>query len=155
MKKYYLKGTDLELPVKGCVVLEVSTLLDAGHIDVKEVLTINSIIEHLAKRINITKGNAEVFLRTLCVANKKALFLLLLKEAALLLDDNYEGHIKYSDEIWVVENNVNKPLLLAKLKSGQEMHDIPFNVIAAFRCKEDTELALNVLKHVIDSMNGK
>lgn len=125
----------------------VAQLLEAGAIEEEWQLSMEDIIEHLDNRINC---DVNVFLENLEKVNKKALFTLLLKEAALVLDNEYEGHIKYADELWGVSMVNYKPFLMTQ-EPGLILNT-DFTKMAAFRCKEDAEAAVEVLKPIINKL---
>lgn len=125
----------------------VAQLLEAGAIEEEWKLSMEDIIEHLDNRINC---DVNVFLENLEKVNKKALFILLLKEAALVLDNEYDGHIKYADELWGVSMANYKPFLITQ-EPGFILNT-DFTKMAAFRCKEDAEDAVEVLKPLIDKL---
>lgn len=125
----------------------VAQLLEAGAIEEEWKLSMEDIVEHLDNRINC---DVEVFLENLEKVNKKALFILLLKEAALVLDNEYDGHIKYADELWGVSMATYKPFLMTQ-EPGLILNT-DFTKMAAFRCKKDAEDAVEVLKPLIDEL---
>lgn len=154
MKKYQFKDTKEKFKLGDIIKLEaladenlVSQLLAGGAIEEIEELTLEDIIEHLDNRIDC---DVEIFLENLEKVNKKALFILLLKEAALVLDNKYEGHIKYADELWGVSIATYKPFLMTQ-EPGLILNT-DFTKMAAFRCKEDAEAAVEVLKPIIDKL---
>lgn len=154
MKKYQFKDTKEKFKLGDIIKLEaladenlVHQLLAGGAIEEIEELTLEDIIEHLDNRIDC---DVEIFLENLEKVNKKALFILLLKEAALVLDNKYEGHIKYADELWGVSIATYKPFLMTQ-EPGLILNT-DFTKMAAFRCKEDAEAAIEVLKPIIDKL---
>ena len=154
MKKYQFKDTKEKFKLGDIIKLEaladenlVHQLLAGGDIEEIEELTLEDIIEHLDNRIDC---DVEIFLENLEKVNKKALFILLLKEAALVLDNKYEGHIKYADELWGISMVNYKPFLMTQ-EPGLILNT-DFTKMAAFRCKEDAEAAVEVLKPIIDKL---
>lgn len=125
----------------------VAQLLEAGVIEEEWKLSMEDIVEHLDNRINC---DVNIFLENLEKVNKKALFILLLKEAALILDNEYDGHIKYADELWGVSMATYKPFLMTQ-EPGLILNT-DFTKMAAFRCKEDAEAAIEVLKPLINKL---
>ena len=125
----------------------VAQLLEAGAIEEEWKLSMDDIVEHLDNRINC---DVHVFLENLEKVNKKALFILLLKEAALVLDNEYDGHIKYADELWGVSMATYKPFLMTQ-EPGLILNT-DFTKMAAFRCKEDAEAAIEVLEPIINTL---
>ena len=89
MKKYRFINSEESFEIGDHVYLQVladenlvAQLLEAGVIEEEWKLSMEDIVEHLDNRINC---DVNVFLENLEKANKKALFILLLKEAALVL----------------------------------------------------------------------
>lgn len=154
MKKYRFINSEESFEIGEHINLQVladenliALLLEAGVIEEEWKLSMEDIVEHLDNRINC---DVEVFLENLEKVNKKALFILLLKEAALVLDNEYDGHIKYADELWGVSMATYKPFLMTQ-EPGLILNT-DFTKIAAFRCKEDADDAVEVLKPLIDKL---
>ena len=154
MKKYRFVDSEESFEIGEHINLQVladenlvAQLLEAGIIEEEWKLSMEDIIEHLDNRINC---DVEVFLENLEKVNKKALFILLLKEAALVLDNEYDGHIKYADELWGVGMATYKPFLMTQ-EPGLILNT-NFTKFAAFRSKEDAEEAVEVLKPIIDKL---
>ena len=154
MKKYRFINSEESFEIGEHINLQVladenlvALLLEAGVIEEEWKLSIEDIVEHLDNRINC---DVNVFLENLEKVNKKALFILLLKEAALVLDNEYDGHIKYADELWGVSMATYKPFLMTQ-EPGLILNT-DFTKMAAFRCKKDAEDAVEVLKPLIDKL---
>ena len=154
MKKYRFINSEESFEIGEHINLQVvadenliAQLLEAGVIEEEWKLSMEDIVEHLDNRINC---DVEVFLENLEKVNKKALFILLLKEAALVLDNEYDGHIKYADELWGVSMATYKPFLMTQ-EPGLILNT-DFTKMAAFRCKEDADDAVEVLKPLIDKL---
>ena len=154
MKKYHFIDSEESFEIGDQINLQVladenlvAQLLEAGVIEEEWELSMDDIVEHLDNRINC---DVHVFLENLEKVNKKALFILLLKEAALVLDNEYDGHIKYADELWGVSMATYKPFLMTQ-EPGLILNT-DFTKMAAFRCKKDAEDAVEVLKPLIDKL---
>lgn len=154
MKKYRFINSEESFEIGEYINLQVladenlvAQLLESGVIEEEWKLSMEDIVEHLDNRINC---DVNVFLENLEKVNKKALFILLLKEAALVLDNEYDGHIKYADELWGVSMATYKPFLMTQ-EPGLILNT-DFTKMAAFRCKEDAEDAVEVLKPLIDKL---
>lgn len=154
MKKYHFINSEESFEIGEHINLQVladenlvAQLLKAGVIEEEWKLSMEDIVEHLDNRINC---DVEVFLENLEKVNKKALFILLLKEAALVLDNEYDGHIKYADELWGVSMATYKPFLITQ-EPGLILNT-DFTKMAAFRCRKDAEDAVEVLKPLIDKL---
>lgn len=154
MKKYRFINSEESFEIGEHINLQVladenlvAQLLEAGVIEEEWKLSMEDIVEHLDNRIDC---DVNVFLENLEKVNKKALFILLLKEAALVLDNEYDGHIKYADELWGVSMATYKPFLMTQ-EPGLILNT-DFTKMAAFRCKKDAEDAVEVLKPLIDKL---
>lgn len=154
MKKYRFINSEESFEIGEHINLQVladenlvAQLLEAGVIEEEWKLSMEDIVEHLDNRINC---DVNVFLENLEKVNKKALFILLLKEAALVLDNEYAGHIKYADELWGISMATYKPFLMTQEPGLIQNTD--FTKMAAFRCKKDAEDAVEVLKPLIDKL---
>lgn len=154
MKKYHFINSEESFEIGDHITLSaladenlVAQLLEAGAIEEEWKLSMEDIVEHLDNRINC---DVNVFLEDLEKVNKKALFILLLKEAALILDNEYDGHIKYADELWGVSMANYTPFLITQ--NPNFILNTDFTKMAAFRCKEDAEAAVEVLKPIISKL---
>lgn len=154
MKKYRFINSEESFEIGDNINLQVladenlvAQLLEAGVIEEEWKLSMEDIVEHLDNRINC---DVNVFLENLEKVNKKALFTLLIKEAALVLDNEYDGHIKYADELWGVSMATYKPFLMTQ-EPGLILNT-DFTKMAAFRCKEDAEAAIEVLEPIINTL---
>lgn len=154
MKKYRFINSEESFEIGDNINLQVladenlvAQLLEAGVIEEEWKLSMEDIVEHLDNRINC---DVNVFLENLEKVNKKALFILFLKEAALVLDNEYDGHIKYADELWGVSMATYKPFLMTQ-EPGLILNT-DFTKMAAFRCKEDAEAAIEVLEPIINTL---
>lgn len=154
MKKYHFINSNESFEIGDHITLSaladenlVAQLLEAGAIEEEWKLSMEDIVEHLDNRINC---DVHMFLENLEKVNKKALFILLLKEAALVLDNEYDGHIKYADELWGVSLVTYTPFLMAN--NPKIILNTDFTKMAAFRCKKDAEDAVEVLKPLIDKL---
>lgn len=126
----------------GIIVVEGS---DSG-IDI----TIEGAVQHLANRIGWNKENLEKYFNNLYKISPAAVFEIVLKEVAILLDERYPDHISNSKEIWVI-NKVNGEIQklkdLSKIKSFQHF--------AAFRSLEDALVAKRVMAPALKDLYGK
>lgn len=161
MKKFRIKETGEEVCLGNYVEIRalideesIEQLMKVGIVEQYDDIDLKDIIEHIADRVEgLNKVNVAELLILLSVINKKALFLTLLKEVALMLDDKYKGHIKYSEELWGISMNSGKIILLSNDK--EKIRNYNFNIIAAFRSKEDAEKALEILKDLVKSLYGE
>lgn len=113
----------------------------------------NFYIEHLAKRIYWNVGNLKKYLGNLYTIYPAAVFSILLKEIALVLDEKYNNYIENSKEIYVISSlngEITKVKDLNKIKN--------FKNFAAFRTLDDALAAKHILKGLSDVLfksNGK
>lgn len=113
-------------------------------------ITIEGAIQHLANRIGWNKENLEKYFNNLYKISPAAVFEIVLKEVAILLDEKYPDRISNSKEIWVI-NKVNGEIQklkdLSKIKSFQHF--------AAFRSLEDALVARRVMAPALKDLYGK
>ena len=110
-------------------------------------ITIEGAVQHLANRIGWNKENLERYFNNLYKISPAAVFEIVLKEVAILLDKKYHNHINNSKEIWVI-NKVNGEIQklrdLSKIKSFQHF--------AAFRSIEDAKIACRITRDILKEM---
>ena len=110
-------------------------------------ITIEGAVQHLANRIGWNKENLERYFNNLYKISPAAVFEIVLKEVAILLDKKYPNHINNSKEIWVI-NKVNGEIQklkdLSKIKSFQHF--------AAFRSIEDAKIACRITRDILKEM---
>ena len=110
-------------------------------------ITIEGAVQHLANRIGWNKENLEKYFNNLYKISPAAVFEIVLKEVAILLDERYPDHISNSKEIWVI-NKVNGEIQklkdLSKIKSFQHF--------AAFRSLEDAKIACRITRDILKEM---
>lgn len=150
MKKYRFKDSEEEVQLGDYLELHIlldenslPRLIEADIIEEYEEITLKDVINHLGIRKGI---EAFKFINTLSSINMKATFIVLAKEVALMIDDRYEGHIKYSDELWGINTETFEPLFMA---SGEDVKNSPINKYAAFRSKKDVLEAISILQPLI------
>lgn len=68
----------------------------------EQVLEIMDLIEHLAKRVNWKTGNLKKYMENLLTINPVAVYQILLKECAIMLDNNYKGHISEVKKVYAI-----------------------------------------------------
>lgn len=68
----------------------------------EQTLGIMDLIEHLAKRVNWKTENLKKYMENLLTINPVAVYQTLLKECAIMLDKNYNGHISEVKEVFAV-----------------------------------------------------
>lgn len=112
--------------------------------------TIENVVKHLANRIGWDIKNLEKYFNNLYKISPVALFEIILKEVAIILDKKYPDHISNSKEIWVinkVNGRIQKLKDLSKIKS--------FKHFAAFRSLEDAITAKKVMAPALEDLYGK
>ena len=114
------------------------------------VLTLDKVTEHIANRIGWKKENVEKYLDNLYYINKTAVFSTLLKEIAIMLDKKYEGHISKCKEIWILNKATGSPQVITDASKIKNIKNF-----AAFRTRQDIDLALNVLSKAIEDLYGE
>ena len=113
-------------------------------------ITIEGAVQHLANRIGWNKENLERYFNNLYKISPAAVFEIILKEVAILLDKKYHNHISNSKEIWVI-NKVNGEI--QKLKDISKIKS--FQHFAAFRSLEDALVAKRVMAPALKGLYGK
>lgn len=136
------KTTLPDLIKRGIIVVEGSD----SDIDI----TIEGAVQHLANRIGWNKENLKKYFNNLYKISPAAVFEIVLKEVAIMLDEKYSNHISSSKEIWVinkVNGRIQKLKDLSKIKS--------FKHFAAFRSLEDALAAKKVMAPALKDLYGK
>lgn len=106
---------------------------------------IDYLINHLAKRIHWKPDNVYKYLSVLDGIDSMAVYKILLREVAIILDSKYPDNIKESKEIWYISDvdmEIHQVKELGRIKS--------FVTFAAFRTLQDAIIAKNTLKDVLD-----
>lgn len=105
-------------------------------------VTIESAVQHLANRIGWNKENLEKYFNNLYKISPAAVFEIVLKEVAILLDEKYPDHISNSEQVWTIRMTDGKIVqITSPIKS--------FNNFAAFRTLEDAIEAKKVMKEAL------
>lgn len=68
----------------------------------EQALDIMDLIEHLAKRVNWKTENLKKYMENLFTINPVAVYQTLLKECAIMMDENYNGHISEVNKVYAV-----------------------------------------------------
>ena len=163
MKKYVLKATGKEVRIGelvhvimpydevGTIILQypvteksIPKLIKLDILEEKNdepILTVDMVIDHLSDRIKWRRDNLVKYLDNLYKIYPSALFSILLREIAIMMDEKYPDHISNSKEIWAVgflNGKVYRILYPNSIKS--------FNTFAAFRSQKEALSALGVLE---------
>lgn len=113
-------------------------------------ITIEGAVQHLANRIGWSRENLERYFNNLYKISPAAVFEIILKEVAILLDEKYPDHISNSKEIWTINKasgEIQEIKNLSKIKSFQHF--------AAFRSLEDALVAKKVMAPALKDLYGK
>nr|DAQ12975.1 MAG TPA: hypothetical protein [Crassvirales sp.] len=98
-------------------------------------------IKHLADRIHWNVENLRKYLSNLYTIYPAAVFSIMLREVAIVLDEKYDNHIKNSKEIYVISclsGEITKVKDLNRIKN--------FKNFAAFRTLDDALAAKRILE---------
>lgn len=98
-------------------------------------------IKHLADRIHWNVENLRKYLSNLYTIYPAAVFSIMLREVAIVLDEKYDNHIENSKEIYVI-SCLNGEIL--KVKDLNKIKN--FKNFAAFRTLEDAITAKKILE---------
>lgn len=101
----------------------------------------NFYLEHLAGRIHWNVDNLRKYLGNLYTIYPAAVFSIMLREVAIVLDEKYDNHIKNSKEIYVI-SSLNGEII--KIKDLNKIKN--FKNFAAFRTLEDAITAKKILE---------
>ena len=170
MKKYVIVGTNSEVRMGGIVevrfnigIIEypvtektIPFLLEKGII--KEIsedseIDIDDVVKHLADRIGWNIENLDKYLNNLYKIYPAAVFSIILRELAIIMDEKYPDHINKSKEIWSISTlngEIVRIKCLNKIKN--------FRNFAAFRTLEDALKAKKIMKRALEDLfnrNGK
>lgn len=113
-------------------------------------LTLDKVTEHIANRVGWKKENVEKYLDNLYYINKTVVFEILLKEIAIILDKKYEGHISKCKEVWAFSKATGKPFIIEDTSEIKNVKNF-----AAFRTRQDIDLALHVLSKAVEDLYGE
>lgn len=176
MKKIYLTSNGKEVkigdsvvstevcthPIFGEVVAEMSILVtpesipmlkkagaivEEGDKDV-HVLSGDMIVERLAKKMGWKPQKMLNYLINLAELNPAAWFNTVLREVAIILDEQYKDHIENSPEIYVIS------LLDGRITKANKAHIKNYRNFAAFRTIEDARIACRFFKESLKDMFG-
>lgn len=107
-------------------------------------LSIQDCVEHLAKRIGWNVQNLEKYLDNLYTIYPVAVFSIILRELAIIMDEKYPDHINNSKEIWTISS------LNGEIARVKELNKIKnFRNFAAFRTLEDAVEAKKIMKEAL------
>lgn len=111
---------------------------------------IPAAIVHLAERIGWNSNNLDKYLDNLYKISPAAVFSVLLKEVAIMLDERYPDHINKSKEVWVIST------LDGEIKQIKELHKIKnFRNFTAFRSLDDALIAKKIMAPALQDLYGR
>lgn len=109
---------------------------------------IENYIHRIAVRMNWHPKKVVNYLRDLYLLYPSAAFSLVLREIAVVLDENYEGHISDCEEVYVIS------MLDGRIHKVPKAHIKNFRNFAAFRTIDDAKIACKILKDELKEMFG-
>ena len=101
-------------------------------------------VEHLAKRIKWNVENLVKYFDNLYKIYPAAVFSIVLRELAIIMDEKYPDHINKSKEIWTI-STINGEI--GRIKNLDKIKN--FRNFAAFRTLEDAIEAKKVMKEAL------
>ena len=111
---------------------------------------IPAAMAHLAERIGWNSNNLDKYLTNLYKISPAAVFSVLLKEVAIMLDERYPDHINKSKEVWIIST------LDGEIKQIKELHKVKnFRNFAAFRSLDDALVAKTIMKDALRDLYGR
>ena len=121
----------------GAIIVASNDEQDGTHLDV------NFYLAHLANRIKWNLNNLIKYLDNLYVINPTAVFQILLREVAIVLDQKYPDHIERSKKIWCISLATGE---ISKVPENKRHLIKNFRNFAAFRTLDDAMAAKHILK---------
>lgn len=106
-------------------------------------LSIEFYVKHLAERIGWKMSNLVKYLNNLYKIYPTAVFQILLREVAIVLDQKYPDHIERSKEIWIISLTTGE---IGKVPENKRHLIKNFRNFAAFRTLDDAMAAKHILK---------
>lgn len=175
MKEYVIVGTNSEVRVGGIIevrfpfdelgigIIEypvteetIPFLLKKGiieEISESSEIDIDDVVKHLASRIGWNIENLDKYLNNLYKIYPAAVFSIILRELAIILDEKYPDHINKSKEVWAI-STINGEIV--RIKNLDKIKN--FRNFAAFRTLEDAMEAKKIMKKALADLfkgNGK
>ncbi len=124
----------LNVLVEQGIVVEIPDTLEQ-----EEEMTIFHVIEHLAKRMNWKVINLKKYIENLYTISPVAVYQMLLKECAIMIDSHHKDHITAAKRLWAV-SIVNGEVFELDLSSAGN-----YTNVALFRTPTEAKLAKKVL----------
>lgn len=108
----------------------------------EQALDIMDLIEHLAKRVSWKTENLKKYMENLLTINPVAVYQTLLKECAIMLDENYEGHISEVKKVYAV-SIIDGEIFEIDQSDGRN-----YTNVALFRTTQEAAIAKRALMMV-------
>lgn len=105
----------------------------------EEVMNMFHVISHLAKRIGWKPENLKKYIENLYTISPVAVYQILLKEIALMLDNNYNDHISKAKRLFAISVIDGRIFEVEHTECGNYAN------VALFRTYKEAELAKRVL----------
>lgn len=169
MKKYVVTGTNSEVRMGGIVEVRfpfdelgigiikypvteeiIPFLLEKGiieEISEPSEIDIDDVVKHLASRIGWNIENLDKYLDNLYKIYPAAVFSIILRELAIIMDEKYPDHINKSKEIWSI-STLNGEIV--RVKNLNKIKN--FKNFAAFRTLEDALKAKKIMKRALEDL---
>lgn len=109
-------------------------------------ITVQSAVKHLAERIGWKVNNLEKYFDNLYKIHPAAVFSVILKEVAIMLDEKYPDHINNSKEVYIIS------ALNGCITKVDKAHIKNFKNFAAFRSIEDAKIACRIVRDILEEM---
>lgn len=124
----------LNVLVEQGIVVEIPDTLEQ-----EEEMTIFHVIEHLAKRMNWKVINLKKYIENLYTISPVAVYQMLLKECAIMIDSHHKDHITAAKRLWAVSIVSGEVFELDLSSAGN------YTNVALFRTPTEAKLAKKVL----------
>lgn len=124
----------------------ISELIKEGVLTKVPTVTLSApyCVEHLAKRIKWNVENLVKYFDNLYKIYPAAVFSIVLRELAIIMDEKYPDHINKSKEIWTI-STINGEI--GRIKNLDKIKN--FRNFAAFRTLEDAMEAKKIMKEAL------
>lgn len=119
------------------------SLPEGTHVD------IDFYVSHLAERIGWNVKNLLRYLDNLYKIYPTAIFHILLREIAIVLDEKYPDHIERSEEIWVISTASGE---IGRIPANKRHTIKNYRNFAAFRTLDDAKAAKHILSEAIKDL---
>lgn len=103
---------------------------------------LEAVVGYIASLRHWSEDNVYKYIKNLAVLDEKCAADLVLKYAALLLDDQHEDHIKNADEVWAVADPDDHMVY----KTNPEYYEM----MPLFRTKEEAEFGIEAVEELFD-----